>query len=360
MRTFWNLAYAATLVLASGTATANCETNVDRVEVHYINGMFNDLTGFTTNRHAVQTFMDRNFAGRLNYGVSGTHNPRVNVVVDAINVAKHKYQDAEATVRQAIMRFMNGDLTYANDTAQVKAVQDFLAEIAEAYTAMNSQEDTRQARANLVGLLDTCARVLLMTHSQGNFYANTLFNDLYSSYVFPNGYPLAQYPMLGNVQIATPVYEPGGAAGRIYPGAVEYITNNTDLVVLAVRARLGGAAPANYTDIPHLGDLSGHALRESYLERPGQAAVIAGHVERIVSWLTPYPMHRQVEASSSALQGFGYSGINRYLDIQFTSGAVYRYENVEESVAQALGAAPSQGGYFNEAIRDVYPFVRLE
>lgn len=360
MRMFRNIAYTMVLTLSIVTAHAACEANIDRVEIHYINGMFNDDAGHTMNRQAVQDFMDRHFAERMNYSITGTHNPQVDAVVDAIDLAKHKYEDTKATVRRAIKRFMNGDLTYANDPEQVEVIQKFLADIAGSYTLINAQEDTREARTNLERLLDTCARVLLMTHSQGNFYANTLFNDLYSSYVFPNGYPLAQYPMLGNVQIATPVHQPGGAAGHIYPGAVEYITNNTDLVILAAHAVLGPTPLPNYADIPHLSDLSGHALRDSYLERPGQAAVIAGHVERIVNWLTPYPMHRQVGASSTALQGFGYSGINRYLDIQFTNGAVYRYETVEEWVARTLGAAASQGSYFNEAIRDVYPYVRLE
>lgn len=71
-------------------------------------------------------------------------------------------------------------------------------------------------------------------------------------------------------------------------------------------------------------------------------------------------MHRQIGASSTALQGFGYSEINRYLDIQFTNGTVYRYENVFDSVVQGLVTASSQGGYFNAAIRDIYPYTRLE
>lgn len=191
----------------------------------------------------------------------------MNPVTDAIEVAQHKYQDASATVRRALKRFLNGDLAYANDPVAVQAVQEFLQDISDSYIGINAQEDTRAARDSLVTLLNTCARVLLMTHSQGNFYGNALFNELYTSYVFPNGYPLAQYPMLGTVQIATPVYEPGGAAGRIYTGAVGYITNNTDLVIAAVRSRFGAAA-ANYYTVPHLADLSGHALRSSYLEPP--------------------------------------------------------------------------------------------
>jgi len=60
------------------------------------------------------------------------------------------------------------------------------------------------------------------------------------------------------------------------------------------------------------------------------------------------------------MQGYGYSGINNYLDIQFTSGAVYRYSEVPVAAFDGLHGASSQGGYFNEAVRNVYPFERLE
>ena len=65
-------------------------------------------------------------------------------------------------------------------------------------------------------------------------------------------------------------------------------------------------------------------------------------------------------AISSAMQGYGYSDINNYLDIQFTSGAVYRYSDVPEGTFNGLLGASSQGGYFNEAVRNVYFFERLE
>lgn len=62
-----------------------------------------------------------------------------------------------------------------------------------------------------------------MTHSQGNFYGNALFNNLYATYAFPSGYQLVQYPILDTMQIVSPAYVPGGAAGTVSPQIVGHL-----------------------------------------------------------------------------------------------------------------------------------------
>lgn len=59
---------------------------------------------------------------------------------------------------------------------------------------------------------------------------------------------------------------------------------------------------------------------------------------------------------SSVLKSVGYE--NGMLEIQFLSGAVYRYFDVPEPVHQALLAAPSKGTFFSESIGDVYRYER--
>jgi hypothetical protein len=313
------------------------------------------------NQHAIEEFLTIYSTGwGLDLGVSGTYNLNEPVFEQVLEVARHKLQDANAAIRLAIKQFLNDDPEYLNDPDGVAAVQDFLTDINAAYRGILAEDDTRKAKASLVSLLDSCARVVLMTHSQGNFYGNALFNDLYADYAFPNGYPLAQYPMLGTIQIASPVYTPGGAAGTVYPEVVGHVTNNNDIVMAMVRYALGGAIEANYNAPYNPEDFTGHALELSYLTQPGQADEIAANLERIVFNLTPFPLHGQNAAVSSAMQGYGYSGINNFLDIQFTSGAVYRYSEVPVVTFDGLYGASSQGGYFNEAVRDVYPFERLE
>ncbi|MBE0500069.1 MAG: KTSC domain-containing protein [Desulfuromonadales bacterium] len=349
------------LLPTSALALAVCERNVDTVEIHHINGMFTDNSAFNNNKLAIEEFLSTYFTGwDFDFDVSGTYNLSEPVFEQILQVARHKLQDANAATRLAIKQFLNDDPEYLNDPDGIAAVQDFLTDINAAYTGILAEDDARKAKASLVSLLDSCARVVLITHSQGNFYGNALFNDLYAGYVFPNGYSLAQYPMLGTIQIASPVYTPGGAAGTVYPEVVGHVTNNNDIVMTMIRYVLGGSVEANYNASYNSQDFTGHALELSYLKQPGQAEEIAGNLARIVFNLTPFPLHGQNAADSSAMQGYGYSGINRYLDIQFTSGAVYRYSEVPAMAFDGLHGASSQGSYFNEVVRNVYPFKKLE
>jgi hypothetical protein len=56
--------------------------------------------------------------------------------------------------------------------------------------------------------------------------------------------------------------------------------------------------------------------------------------------------------TSSAIVSVGYDAESRTLEIEFTSGRVYQFFDVPESVAQALRAAPSQGAFFNLFVRN--------
>ncbi len=51
----------------------------------------------------------------------------------------------------------------------------------------------------------------------------------------------------------------------------------------------------------------------------------------------------------------GYDHGQRVLEVQFTSGTVYRYFLVPARVWRELRAAESAGGYFGAAIRGRYP-----
>ncbi|HWG84366.1 MAG TPA: KTSC domain-containing protein [Deinococcales bacterium] len=63
---------------------------------------------------------------------------------------------------------------------------------------------------------------------------------------------------------------------------------------------------------------------------------------------------------SSALRSVAYDERARELEVEFTSGNVYRYDGVEPEVARELLEAPSKGSFFNARIRDDYPYQRAE
>jgi hypothetical protein len=64
-------------------------------------------------------------------------------------------------------------------------------------------------------------------------------------------------------------------------------------------------------------------------------------------------VHRQ-KVVSSVLSSIGYDPVSMTLEIEFHSGAVYRYLEVPRTAYQQLLAAPSLGRHFNAEIRDRY------
>jgi len=68
---------------------------------------------------------------------------------------------------------------------------------------------------------------------------------------------------------------------------------------------------------------------------------------------------RRKPVSSSMIASIGYAARTRTLEIEFLSGRIYQYFDVERETYDSLLKAPSLGTYFNTHIRDEYLFVRL-
>ena len=64
---------------------------------------------------------------------------------------------------------------------------------------------------------------------------------------------------------------------------------------------------------------------------------------------------RRRPVRSSVIAAVGYDEETAVLDVQFTSGDVYRYFAVPPSVHRALMEADSPGAYFNRHVSDRYP-----
>jgi hypothetical protein len=58
---------------------------------------------------------------------------------------------------------------------------------------------------------------------------------------------------------------------------------------------------------------------------------------------------------SSVLRSAGYDPETAMLELEFSSGDVYRYFAVPPSVFRALVDADSPGAYFNQHVSDRYP-----
>ena len=67
----------------------------------------------------------------------------------------------------------------------------------------------------------------------------------------------------------------------------------------------------------------------------------------------------EIPLNSSVLLACTYDPERQLLWIRFRSGALYLYQMVPAAVVHALMQAPSQGHYFNSAIRGNFSFRRL-
>ncbi len=63
--------------------------------------------------------------------------------------------------------------------------------------------------------------------------------------------------------------------------------------------------------------------------------------------------------ASSVIRSFSYDAARNELSITFVSGKIYVYQLVPKGVYEAFAAAPSKGAYFNQYIRDRYPFREI-
>lgn len=64
--------------------------------------------------------------------------------------------------------------------------------------------------------------------------------------------------------------------------------------------------------------------------------------------------------NSSCIVSMGYSSAMLLLDVEFPSGAIYRYLDVPASAYAALLGAASKGAHFNRFIKHSFDFVRME
>lgn len=68
---------------------------------------------------------------------------------------------------------------------------------------------------------------------------------------------------------------------------------------------------------------------------------------------------KEIALNSTVLLTCAYDPQRQLLRIRFRTGGLYLYEPVPEDVAHALIRAPSQGQYFNSAIRGKFLCRRL-
>ena len=68
---------------------------------------------------------------------------------------------------------------------------------------------------------------------------------------------------------------------------------------------------------------------------------------------------RRQPVESSMLRSAGYDPEREILELEFTSGRIYRYFGVPQDVFADLLTAESKGRYFLAQIDDLYPYLQV-
>jgi hypothetical protein len=114
--------------------------------------------------------------------------------------------------------------------------------------------------------------ILLLPHSQGNLYANQLYNYLTST----GNYDSQQLRIFG---IATPANEISGSG--------DYVTSSNDLVINGLRL-ITSILPSNITVNFSLSDVLGHNLIDIYLTDPTSKEIIKQKITQALDTLAHY------------------------------------------------------------------------
>ena len=63
--------------------------------------------------------------------------------------------------------------------------------------------------------------------------------------------------------------------------------------------------------------------------------------------------------TSSLIAAIGYDAKHQWLEVELKTGNLYLSREVPAHIHQAFMAALSKGSFYNQWIRDDYPFVRM-
>ena len=66
----------------------------------------------------------------------------------------------------------------------------------------------------------------------------------------------------------------------------------------------------------------------------------------------------RIPVESSSLVSVGYDPVSETLEVEFQTG-IYQYFGVPAERHEGLMDAESKGAYFNQFIRDAYPFQKI-
>jgi hypothetical protein len=71
-------------------------------------------------------------------------------------------------------------------------------------------------------------------------------------------------------------------------------------------------------------------------------------------------MQEKIIEGSSSVRRIAYSKETQTLEVEFLTGAIYRYSGFPESMWLEITNAPSVGSFIHAQVKGKYPYVRVE
>ncbi len=249
----------AFIIVLFASVSGQCEDN--KVKIYFGNGMLNDLNEAKISLTTLQTEIESkiqgtDIVGKMEYDIS--HNPTDNGLIDFLESAMQALDTQWAN----IWRYL------ANLDPVPDLLQDQLKEVSlyydqamvGGYPELQNHVDEYNER------LCQGDKVIVVAHSQGNFYANIAYTGINENVI--NGF--------GIVSVANPDSDVAGDG--------PYTTIIEDVLM----AQVIGSMPANLTNFSNTNnknpvDWSGHKFVESYLAegRPAESKILNDVVNTI-------------------------------------------------------------------------------
>jgi len=266
-------ALALSVAQRSVAQTADCSADKKRISVFFVNGMFTPEDVADAHAQALETLTESDLQNAVGTDGIVTFDIAYNQNEPAWEQLVQVYAQKAGDDLSAFWRMINGN-SLLPDWLKQAITDSNGANMASASQPFTNDADLAQHMQSYRAALDHHAKLVIVSHSQGNFYANAAYSALASE---KPEYATAT----GVVGVASPA--------SLVAGGGPYTTFSEDWVINAVRFLYPNTLPANATTGTTPVDTLGHGFQTAYLAVPDARATILRNVVQVESGLVPVP-----------------------------------------------------------------------
>lgn len=249
-----------------------------RYEIFHINGVDTNLAGAQANLERLQAeFGNAHEEHLISYGL--LFNSTAGLAFDLLDSARQVIADYPGLTLREFFRWIRTQIFPDEESARIGLEINARIAARLGLTAPEAYNDADLA--NMVNTLRSThqptGKLLLVPHSQGNLYANLVWERVVTGVSSPPPLFRIETNSIGMMGVGTPTYLRVG----------EHVTSRQDLVMRAVRLIAPVSTPqANISLFRSAADLSGHNFRETYLTQGASRTTVVLNMEEALSRLT--------------------------------------------------------------------------